>query len=125
MSSPVRTVEPDAPVQRAANGMLEHGTSSVIVTDEEGGLAGIITTTDFVAIAAEGGAASEACVADYMSTDIVTATVNDPIRDVADTMIEGDVHHVPIVDETEGVVGIVTTTDLTAYLSRVQTPSPS
>lgn len=105
--------------------MLEHGISSVLVVDEENALEGILTTTDFVDIVAEGEAVSEAAVADHMSTATVTADVNDPIRDVADTMIEREVHHVPIVDETEGVVGIVTTTDLTAYLSRLQTPSPS
>jgi CBS domain-containing protein len=31
----------------------------------------------------------------------------------------------PVVDGEEGVIGIVTTTDLAAYLSHVQTPSPS
>ncbi len=59
-----------------------------------------------------------------MSTDVVTTTANDDIRTVADLMIDHGFHHVPVVDETEGVVGIVTTTDLTAYLSHVETPSP-
>jgi len=40
-------------------------------------------------------------------------------------MIERGFHHVPVVDDEEGVIGIITTTDITAYVSNVQTPSPS
>jgi CBS domain-containing protein len=32
-------------------------------------------------------------------------------------MIDNRFHHVPVVDDEEGVVGIITTTDLTAYVS--------
>ena len=52
-----------------------------------------------------------------MSTGVVTANAGAPITEVADTMIDNRFHHVPVVDETEGVVGIITTTDLTAYVS--------
>ena len=40
-------------------------------------------------------------------------------------MIEGGFHHVPVVSDSDGVIGMITTSDLTAYLSHVQTPSPS
>jgi CBS domain-containing protein len=125
MSSPVETVEPDTEVHVAAEKMLDEGIGSVIVTDEDGQLAGILTATDFVHISAEQRWAADATVETYMTTDVVTTTANEAVRDIADLMIDNGFHHVPVVDETEGVVGIITTTDITAYLSHVQTPSPS
>jgi CBS domain-containing protein len=124
MSSPVRTVSAETPIQEAARKMSENGIGSVIVVGDGNELEGILTATDFVRLGADGRAAAETPVSEYMSTDIVTTAANDDIRDVADLMIDHGFHHVPVVDETEGVVGIVTTTDLTAYLSHVETPSP-
>lgn len=124
MSSPVRTVNAETPIQEAARKMSENGIGSVIVVGDGNALEGILTATDFVRLGAEGRSAAETPVSEYMSTDIVTTAANDDIRDVADLMIDHGFHHVPVVDETEGVVGIVTTTDLTAYLSHVETPSP-
>jgi CBS domain-containing protein len=41
-------------------------------------------------------------------------------------MIDHGFHHMPVVDDEDGtVVGIITTKDLTAYISTVQTPSPA
>ncbi|NEU58827.1 CBS domain-containing protein [Halorussus sp. MSC15.2] len=125
MSSPVETVSPDTEVHVAAEKMIDERIGSVLVTDDEGQLAGILTATDFVHIAAEQRWAADATVETYMTTDVTTTTANAEIRDVADTMIEQGFHHMPVVDETEGVVGIITTTDITAYMSHVQTPSPS
>jgi len=48
---------------------------------------------------------------------VVTSTAGASIGAVADLLIEHGIHHVPVVDETAGVVGMVTTTDLTAYLA--------
>lgn len=124
MSSPVRTVTPETPIREAAQKMIDNGIGSVVVVDEGNGLEGILTATDFVRLGAAGRSADETTVAEYMSTDVTTTTANARIRDAADTMVEHGFHHVPVVDETEGVVGIVTTTDLTAYLSHAETPSP-
>jgi CBS domain-containing protein len=105
--------------------MRENGIGSVVVVDDDGHLEGILTATDFVRMAAEGESPTRVTVDAYMSTDVVTTTANESIRDVADTMIEHEFHHVPVVDDTEGVIGMVTTTDLTAYLSHVRQPSPA
>jgi CBS domain-containing protein len=123
MSSPVRTVSPGTPIQEAARKMSENRIGSVIVVGD-GGLEGILTATDFVRLGADGRSAVDTAVSEYMSTDVVTAEANDDIREIADLMIENGFHHVPVVDDAEGVVGIITTTDLTAYLSHVKTPSP-
>lgn len=124
MSSPVRTVTSETPLREAAEKMIDTGIGSVVVVDDENGLEGILTSTDFVRLGAAGRSADETTVSAYMSADVITTTANAEIRGVADAMIDHGFHHVPVVDETEGVVGIVTTTDLTAYLSHVETASP-
>lgn len=125
MSSPVYTVGVDASLRDAGELMLEHGIGSVIVSDDNNRLEGILTATDFVRAIAEGGGEPDTTVAASMSTDITTTTANESIRTIADMMIENGFHHIPVVDDTEGVVGVITTTDLTAYLSNIQDPSPS
>jgi CBS domain-containing protein len=122
MSSPVQTVTRTTPIQEAADLMLSHGIGSVVVVDEVGHLDGILTATDFVTLAADGQPAEETEVSEYMTRDVVTATANDLITDVAETMLDRGFHHVPVVDDTEGVVGIITTTDFTAYLSEAGAP---
>ncbi len=124
MSSPVETVSPESSAQDAARTMVERGIGSMIVTDESRHAVGILTATDLVRLGADGVSASDVPVSEYMSTELVTTTANAPIEEAADMMIEEGFHHLPVVDETEGVIGIVTTTDLTAYLSRAETPSP-
>lgn len=125
MTSGVHTVSPDTLVEDAANEMLDNGIGSVVVVDDDNRLEGILTTTDFVRIVAERKPKDQTAVEAYMSTDVVTASPQASIQDVADALVEHGFHHMPVVDEDEGVVGILSTTDLTSYLSTVQTPSPT
>lgn len=123
MSAPVTTVATEADARDVAKQMLAEGISSVVVTDDDGEIVGILTSTDFVQIAAQDGTTSDMSVSTHMSTDLVTGTVNDSIETAASRMIEHGVHHLPVVDDTEGLVGILTTTDLTAYVSGIEKPS--
>lgn len=125
MSSPVHTVGIDTSVRDAGETMLEHDIGSVIVVDDTNRLEGILTATDFIRVVAEGTREPNSTVAVSMSTNVITTTANESIRTVADVMVEHGFHHVPVVNETDGVIGIVTTTDLTMYLSNKPDLSPS
>lgn len=123
MSTDLKTVSPDTLVEDAADLMLNNVIGSVVVVDD-GELSGILTRTDFVAIVAGQEPKDQTPVSEYMTTDVLTASAGDSIRDVADRMVEAGIHHMPVVDDEEGVIGMITTSDLTAYLSTVQTDSP-
>ena len=125
MSADVKTVSPETLVEDAAQEMLEHGIGSVVAVDDEGRLEGILTTTDFVKIVAERQPKDRTPVSEYMATDIVTTGPQDTIQDVADAMIEHGFHHMPVLTADEEVIGIITTTDLTGYLSQERAPSPA
>lgn len=125
MSTGIHTVSPETLVEDAAHLMLEHDIGSVVVVDDDNALQGILTSTDFVEIVKEQKPKDQTPVSAYMSTDVVTTSAQEPIQDAADRMLEEGFHHLPVVDETEGVIGMLSTTDLTAYVSRVQSPTPA
>ncbi|MGM0371788.1 MAG: CBS domain-containing protein [Halobacteriota archaeon] len=123
MSSPVQSVTRDTPVQEAAQTMIDADIGSLVVLDEDGSLDGILTSTDFVRAAADGGSTADAVVGEYCTDAVTTTDANDTIRDVADIMIEHGFHHVPVTEDQEAV-GMITTSDMTAYVSHIEKPSP-
>ncbi|MFC6954642.1 CBS domain-containing protein [Halorubellus litoreus] len=125
MTSDPKTVSPDTLVEDAANMMLEAGIGSVLVVDDDDSLEGILTTTDFVKIVAERKPKDQTPVSEYMSTDVLTTDAQEPIEQVADRLIEAGIHHLPVVGDDGVPMGIITTTDLAAYVSSVRNPSPA
>lgn len=119
MSTDIQTISPETLVEDAAQTMLDEDVGSLIVTDGEGHLEGILTTTDFVDIVAHSEPKAQTTVSRYMTADVVTTSAQESIATVADVMVDRGIHHVPVVDESEGVIGILTATDLTSYLSHL------
>lgn len=124
MSSGVVTVQPGTSVQEAAELLMDKEIGSLVVVDENNHLKGILTSTDFVKIVAENQPKDDSSVMEYMTTEVVTATAQDSIQDAADRLITYDIHHLPVVDQEDHVVGMLSTTDLTAYISAVEEPTP-
>jgi CBS domain-containing protein len=125
MSSDLQAVGPDTLVEDAATQMQDNGVGSLVVVDEDNQLLGILTTTDFVDIVAKSKPKAQTTVERYMTTDVVTTDAQTSIVDTADLMIEHGIHHLPVIDDEEGVIGMISTTDLAGYISSVQTPSPA
>jgi CBS domain-containing protein len=86
MSSELKTVAPDTLVEDAAELMIENDIGSVLVVDEDNGLEGILTSTDFVRIVSERKPKDRTAVSAYMSTDVVTTTAQTPIEEAADVI---------------------------------------
>lgn len=115
MSTNLHTVGPDTLVADAAAVLLDHDISSALVVEDDR-LVGILTTTDFVDIVAKSRPKSQTTVERYMTSDPITADAQDPVPAVAATMIERGFHHVPVVDG-DTPIGMITTSDLAAYVS--------
>lgn len=123
MSTDVQTVRPDTLVEDAARQMLEANIGSLVVVDDDGRLEGILTSTDFVEIVQKSQPKAQTTVERYMSTDVQTATAQESIRDVADRMLQHGFHHMPVVDDDRTVIGMLSTSDLTGYVSTLE-PTP-
>jgi CBS domain-containing protein len=121
MSTDLLTVAPDTLVEETAERMLDAGVGSVLVVGhDDNDLQGILTSTDFVRIVANQKPKDETPVSRYVSTDPVTTTAQATVTEAADAMVERGIHHLPVVDDDEGVIGIVTTTDLAAYVAGLE-----
>lgn len=117
MTAPVLTVAGDETPASVASAMLENGIKSVVVIDDACHPIGILTSTDYVQMTAEGINPHDTTVREFMTQTIVSATTDETIPTAADRMRANAINHLPILDDDEKVVGIVSATDLTNYLA--------
>jgi len=117
MSSELHTVDDDALVATAARRMLDAGVGSIMVVDPEGRLRGLLTATDFVRLVHENDPEDETPVGDCMTTDVVTVGPQDTLADVAEVFTTHEYTHYPVTTGGDEVMGMLSTTDLAAYLA--------
>ena len=89
-------------------------------------LIGIVSASDILGISVEGVGSDERSMDAYidhqfsieglMKKDLKTLSEKSTIADAADALSDGNFHAVPVVDQNEGLVGIVTSTDLIRFL---------
>ena len=111
MTREVQTVQPDQPVQEAANFMLSADAGSIPVTEGER-LIGMITDRDIAVRGIAKGFGPDTPVRDLMTDDLITARIDDDVQDVASRMSEAQVRRLPVVDQDERLCGIVSLGDL-------------
>jgi len=110
MTTPVLTVAPDETLSDAAWAMRDTEIKSVAVIDADCDPVGILTSTDFVQLAADDVAPSETTVEEYMTTTVETIGPDATVSEAATQLLDSGFNHVPVVDGD--VVGILTTTDI-------------
>lgn len=112
MTSDLVTVEPQTSVTDVARMMRDENIGAVLVTEGER-LRGLVSDRDLVVRAlAEGGDPSNTTVADACSDDLVTVGPDDDLRIAVEVMREHSVRRVPVVDQRQHPVGIVSIGDL-------------
>ncbi len=113
----VVTAETDTPVTELAERMREDNVGSVVVTDGDRPV-GIVTDRDLTlrVLAAEADPAAHTA-GDVMTTDLCTAGPATGFYEAAELMSEHGVRRLPVCDEEDRLVGIVTTDDMTELLA--------
>ena len=111
MRSPVVTVDPDQSLQHAAQVMQEHGIGSVVVVEQGGQVAGILTERDVMHAAARLGDIGGARVADHMTAPVVTASPNWDVSVAAAEMHERRIRHL-VVLEQGAAAGVLSVRDV-------------
>lgn len=117
MSTDLTTIERGAAAADAAREMRETGVSSIVVVEPDGTLAGLITATDFVALVRDNDPKDRTSVEAFMTTDVVTVGREDTVAELAEPTGRGYTH-LPVTDGDGRPIGMVSTTDLTAHLSK-------
>jgi CBS domain-containing protein len=114
MDQVVPTLAPDTRVLAAVDFLLRHRVTGAPVVDWKGNLLGIITETDLLRLVTEGIQAqppTEATVADYMTTDVVTVEPHTDIYFVAGIFLSNAFRRLPVVENGK-IVGAITRFDL-------------
>ncbi|OEH93336.1 DUF294 nucleotidyltransferase-like domain-containing protein [Bacillus solimangrovi] len=111
MTSPPLTVPLHKTVSQAASLMVQNKTSSVLVM-EDGELVGIVTEQDLVKRFIVKEKSYGASLADIMTTNVEKISRFDYYYDALTKMILKGFKHLPVVDENDNVVGVVTFDDL-------------
>ncbi len=94
----VVTVTSDATVQRLLEILDEHRIGAVVVSDDGSTVSGIVSERDVVRNLHTAGAGLLAqTVASIMTSDVQTCSPDDDIEDLARTMTERRIRHVPVV----------------------------
>ena len=111
-----RTVELSDTIQDAARIMREEDTGAVPVV-EEGRVVGMVTDRDIVIRAVADGD-FEATIDDIVSDDVVCATAEMTTAAAAELMGEHQIRRLPVVDDDENIIGIVSLGDLAVKENR-------
>jgi CBS domain-containing protein len=111
--SSVVTVGPDESVAQLARLLAEHRIGGVVVVDDTG-IAGIVSERDVVrALDREGADVLTRSVAEIMTTEVISSAPTDSLDEVAATMTDNRIRHMPVVHEGR-LAGIVTIGDVVA-----------
>ena len=114
MTDNIKTVGPNEPLRNAVEIMASNRYSCVLVTEEQHPL-GIITERDIVGLMMQ--SQVEASLLDrpaseFMSSPIITLNQNETLFEALVVSRAETVRHLPVVDDEDVIVGLVTQSDL-------------
>ena len=122
MTTDVIAVSPDTPIKDAARLMFRHRVSGLPVCDEASCLVGIITEADFLRIEVAREEAADPqpieTVGQVMNRGVVTVGPEAPLADAARVMVFQDVKRLPVVDDEDRMLGIISRLDVVAAFTR-------
>lgn len=105
----VVTISSDASVAELVSLMAEHRIGAVVVSNDGHHVNGIVSERDVVAaLASQGAALLDAHVGDIMTASVHTCRPEDSIEDLARTMTDKRIRHIPILvkEELHAIVSI-------------------
>ncbi len=117
MMAPVTCVTCDLGLEAVAALFLDEHLGALPVVDYEGQPIGILTKSDLVRMRAGDPRFRRPTIVEMMTPVVTTVHENDSVSRAASLMLEQRVHHLPVVDDDNGVVGMVSTFDFARFLA--------
>lgn len=132
MSAPVHAVAADTPLKEAWALMRKHAIKALPVVDGQQVVVGIITVADFMRLAnlemhegigrrlrslIMGGPKRPEQVQQLMTAPVQQVAADRHVMDLVPLFSEVGHHHIPVVDDAQRLVGIITQTDLVKALA--------
>lgn len=113
MSTGVKVAQRETKLPDVAKLMRDEDVGVVPVVDDDGRLVGIVTDRDIVVRACVAARPlPEVCAIDVMSESVISVVPEERIRDVLVCMGERQIRRMPVVDDEERLLGIVSIGDI-------------
>jgi acetoin utilization protein AcuB len=122
MSSPAVTIDKDAPFQEALKTMRDHKFRRLIVVNEHGKLAGIVSERDLLHASPSPATSLSVWevnyllwrlkIGDIMTHNVVTIADDAPIEQAASIMVARKIGGLPVLNAEGKIVGVITETDI-------------
>ena len=133
MTKRADTIRSDETIHAAIEKMVNYDLSVLPVVDRAGECVGVLTKTDIVRMAGylehqeeveprnETAALffgvsldeiTQETVAEVMTKHVISVSEDEPVTAIADTMLKHEIHHVPVCNEQNQVMGVVSSMDL-------------
>jgi len=129
MTKDVVTISPDRSMMKASKVMKDKSISRVPVVDEDGKIVGIISDRDIKDASPSKATTldmhelyyllSEIKIQDIMTKKPMTIRSDETVEKAAVLMLEGNFGGLPVIDENDKVVGIITDTDIFKVLVEI------
>ena len=139
MSQDLVTIEPECTLERVWSLLQKHKIKAIPVVNETNNVVGIVTLIDFFKPLGirpsgmsdykrnlfSGGSiirnlsffsSSAGTVAEIMSRNVLTVEQNLHLLEIMPTLCDTELHHIPVIDDNECLVGMLTASDLLAAL---------
>ena len=95
----VISVSPKVAVLEVADVLAQNKIGAVLVLEDNGKLAGIISERDIVrALAQKGSELAGSRVSDFMTRELITCTPESTVDQIMSLMTQGRVRHLPVLD---------------------------
>jgi CBS domain-containing protein len=115
MSAPVVSIAPNTSTGEARRIVNQRRFRHVPVVAKDGGILGIVSDRDLFALSSQDETQASAqpdVVATIMTRSVITATADTNIREIARVLFEERIGCMPIVDEKDQVMDIITRSDI-------------
>lgn len=114
-------IRPGAPVGELVSLLIEHNLGAVVVSPDGLSLAGIASERDVVRQLAGGTEFLEGPVSAIMTADVRSCSPDDTVQSLMSVMTDRRIRHVPVINEGQELVGIVSIGDLVkSQISQLQ-----
>ena len=108
----VISISADASVFDAIKMMADESIGSLVVLNEDGGLAGIVTERDYARkVIVKGRSSRDTRVAEIMTADVLTTGCDSTVNSCMETMSEKKLRHLPVVEDGR-VIAMISIGDL-------------
>lgn len=111
----VVSIQPDAGVRELLAVLSEHNIGAVIVSADGKSLDGIVSERDVVRRLHQDGTVINNTVGAIMTSQVKTCSPDDELDTVMQVMTTGRFRHIPVCDEDDNLVGVVSIGDMVKH----------